>query len=269
MRPVNLLPEDQRGRGVASGDPMISYGIIGALGLLLLMVVFTIWQSNKAATLNDEASDLRAQATKYQTEAAPVVKYTDFGDEVDKRKLIIGGLAESRFPWHTALFNLSQSVPADVTIDSITGDTAAATTTPGPAAAAAEPAEEKPGATITMSGCASGWISYAKFAARLKTMPGVLSVSVKNSGGDSNPGGAPPSGDSGGAVDDSARHRNCGRRPLNFGVGIEYRTIPIDLIGLPKITVPGAGASGTTGAAPAPTAGTGGAPAAATSTGAG
>lgn len=263
MKPVNLLPEESRGRGVATGDPRLSYGIIGGLGLLLLMVLFTISQSNKATTLTDEAAELRAEAAKYQSQAAPVTQYTDFGNEVDKRKLLIGGLAESRFPWHTALFNLSQAVPLDVTIDSLTG-TAATAGDSATAAAPAQPgapAEEKPGATIEITGCSRGWVSYAQFASRLKTMPGVLSVSVKN-GGDSDSSGSnsPPQGDSGagGGPDDGARKKNCGKNPLNFSVGIEYRQIPIDLIGLPKVASAAAGgassATGATGATGAATA---------------
>lgn len=265
MRPVNLLPEESRGRGDATGDPLLSYGIIGALGLLLVMVLFTISQSNKTTTLQDETADLEAQAAKYQVKAAPVQKFNDFGSEVDKRTLIIGGLESSRFPWHTALLNLSQSVPADVTIDTIGAESA--TAGESGAAAAADPskaAEEKPSAIITIAGCSTGWASYARFASRLKAMPGVLSVSVKNSGSNDTGGSSSaPAGDSGvSGVDETARHKNCGKNPLTFSVGIEYREIPVDLVGLPKIAA-AAGASGATGATPAPSAATG-APAAAT-----
>lgn len=266
MRPVNLLPEEQRGRGVPTGDPLISYGIVGALGLLLLMVFFTILQSNKAATLADETTDLRAQAAKYQTKAAPVTKYSDFGDEVDKRKLLIGGLAESRFPWHTALFNISQTVPEEVTIDSITGNATAAADAAAAPAPGATATSEKPGVVVTLTGCARDWVPYAKFAARLKTMPGVLEVKMQNGGRQDTEEGGAAAGPATG-VGDTARHSNCGPRPLTFGVLVKYRQIPIDLIGLPKIS--SAGASSATGAAPAPTAGTGAAPATATSTGAG
>lgn len=276
MRPVNLGPQDSRARSGPSSDPTVSYGIVAALGVLLVMVLFTIMQSNKATTLMDETAELQAQTAEYQAKATPVQKFNDFAEAVDKRTLLIGGLAESRFPWHTAMYNLAQAMPPDVTLDTATAKTATPAAEGTPAAgteATTTNASGKPeGATIELAGCAAGWLSYARFVSRLKTMPGVLSVSGKNtnnSGNSDTPGQAPPNnggGDSGGSEEDKARKKNCGTYPLTFTVGVSYAQPEIDLVGLPKIAAPApaAGASGPTGATP-PASGT---PAAASSTGA-
>ncbi len=256
MRPVNLLPEESRSGGGPTGDPLVSYGIIGALALLLVMVLYTILLSNQATTAQDEADELRARAGKYQVKAEPVQEFNDFGAEVDKRTLLIAGLAGRRFPWHDALFNLSRVVPQDVTIDTIKASTAATTAESADAAAgdASGNVEEGPGATIELTGCVKDWIAYARYMSRLETMPGVSRVGVKTGGDDSGEeGGESDSGSPSGTDDDALRHKNCGAEPLQFTLAVDYKRVPIDVIGLPKAAPAGGGASGATGPAPSAT----------------
>lgn len=260
MRPVNLLLEDSRRGSGPMGDPMVAYGIVGSLGLLLVLVLFTIMQSNKVTTLNDETLALQAQAMKYQTKAKPVQSFTDFGSEVDKRTLLIGGLAESRFPWHTAFANLSRVSRGNVAIDKLD-----ASTTDAVAVTAAVPGEDaKPpeGATIGISGCTTNWISFANYVSGLEVMPGVLEVTGKNSGSDnSGSGDTPaPSGGStpGGDAANEQRKAVCGEGPLTFELTIHYSKLAVDLAGLPKIEsapvagAPAAGASPAVGAPATP-----------------
>ncbi|MBJ7347042.1 MAG: hypothetical protein JHC87_00560 [Thermoleophilaceae bacterium] len=263
MRPVNLLLEDGRRGSGPTGDPMIAYGIVGSLGLLLVLVLFSIMQTNKVTTLNDETLALQAQAMKYQTKAKPVQSFADFGSEVDKRTLLIGGLAESRFPWHTAFANLSKVTPSDVALDKIDATTAAPVVT-----VVATPGEEAAppiGATINIAGCTSGWIGVANYISALKVMPGVLDVTSKSSGSDTNnsgDSGAPKSGADPASSDANEKRKAvCGGTPLTFDLTINYSKLAVDLSGLPKIESAAAAGSAAPGASPAV-----GAPAAAPAT---
>lgn len=252
MRPVNLLPSDLRSRAAGEGDPRVAYGIVGGLGLLLVMVLLAVFYSNQATTLGDEAAALQAEAQRQQTTVKPVQSFNDFADVVHKRTLLVGGLAESRFPWDTALKNLSKSMPEDVTLDSINAATGGGT------------ADNANAATMSLKGCVASWVGLSRFTVRMRNMPGVKEVtgdtSTSDEGVNTSSGG---SGSSGSAAADARRKKNCGLAPITFGVQVIYDPQKVDLVGLPKIDGAAAGASGATGAVPAPAssttpAGTGG-----------
>jgi hypothetical protein len=256
VRAVNLVPPELRSRVPGDGDPRIAYGVFGGLVLLLVMVLVSVSYSNKATTLNDEAAALQAQAARHQTKAAPVQAFNDFAGVAQSRTLLVGGLAASRFPWGNALFNLSKSLPADVTIDSMNAVTAEQTaaaanqsTGSTAVAAASEP-------TLELTGCTSSWIGYSRLTVWLKNMPGVRDVTSSQSSAS----GPVAQAAAGGENADGARKNNCGPAPLKFTTKIFYQPREVDLVGLPKISAPEApGASGAVGATPAA-----GAPAAAT-----
>ena len=171
MRPVNLLPPELRARAAGEGDPRVAYGVLGGLGLLLVMVLVAVMYSNQATTLQDEAAALRAEAQRRQANVKPVQSFNDFADVVHKRTLLVGGLAASRFPWDSALYNLSRSMPEDVTLDEISATTAAGSTETGQANAS----------TMELGGCASSWVGYSRFLVRMRNLPGVNEV-IANDG---------------------------------------------------------------------------------------
>jgi hypothetical protein len=220
--------------------------------VLLIMVLVAVNYSNKITTLNDQTAAIQAQAQRHQTKAAPVQAFNDFAGVAASRTLLVGGLAASRFPWGTALFNLSESLPADTTIDTlkaVTADTAAAAANQSTGAAGVSSTAV---ATLELAGCTSSWISYSRLIVWLKNMPGVADVTSSQS-------------TDAGPIDQgtdaaSKRTQNCGPSPLKFTSKVIYEPREVNLIGLPKLSAPAdGGASGATGAAPAA-----GAPAAAT-----
>lgn len=240
MRAVNLLPDELRSRAAGEGDPRVAYGVVGGLGVLLLMVLLAIFYSNKATTLRDEANALQAQATRYQPKAQAVQPFNDFASVVQKRTLLVGGLAESRFPWDAALRNLARSMPEDVTLDTIN------TATSG----SAEGADNANAATMEMKGCASNWIGMSRFMVRMRNLPGVKDVV----GTDANSGASTDTNSTGGgqASGKINRTKNCGLQPVTFGVKVIFELQLVDLVDLPKIDSASAGgATGATGTLPA------------------
>ncbi|MFY9469564.1 MAG: hypothetical protein WAP37_05565 [Solirubrobacterales bacterium] len=244
MRPVNLVPAEQRAGG-AGGDPKVAYGIVGGLGVLLLMVLLAVSYSNKATTLQDEAAAIEAEAARRAVTVKPVQSFNDFADVVQARTLLVGGLAESRFPWDKALLNLARSMPEDVTLDTI----AAATTTTAGGTATGDSVQDPSSASLDLTGCASGWYGASRFLVRLKDLPGVKDVTPGASDTES----AAEDGSSEGGDAGGGRKANCGPAPLTFTYKVTYNPQKVDLVGLPKIggAAPAGGASEATGAEPA------------------
>jgi len=226
MRAVNLIPEELRPRIPGDGDPRVAYGVLGVLAILLVMVLVAISYSNKISTIEDQTAAINAEAQGHRSKVAAVVTTPDsVSGDVKERTLLVGGLAKSRFPWGTALYDLSRAIPSDTTLNSI--DVASAS----PTAASSSGAS---GASMTLGGCTSSWVGYSRFMTWLKTMPGVAKVESTSSA----------VSESGGQGEDDKRTKNCGPAPLAFGVVVTYLPRKIDLVGLPK---PEAGSSTATG----------------------
>lgn len=233
MRAVNLIPEELRPRIPGEGDPRIAYGVLGGLSLLLVMILLAISYSNKLNTIQDQTAALKAETQRHQTVATTVAVNPDtIGEQVKNRTLLVGGLAEARFPWGDALYDLSRAIPDDTTLNTITAASAAGTADGGGG-------EASGASTMSLDGCTSGWQGYSRFMTWLRQMPGVDTVESTSS--------AVASAAEGEA--DAKRVKNCGPAPLMFSLTVKYSPRTLDLLGLPKPQ--GGGATGATGAAPA------------------
>ncbi|MGB0872381.1 MAG: hypothetical protein ACPGWS_00200 [Solirubrobacterales bacterium] len=242
MRAVNLLPPELRSRVAGDGDPRVAYGVIGGLAVLLLMVIVAISYSNKATTLNDQATALEAEASRAQSSTVrPVEAFNDFAGVAQSRTLLVGGLAASRFPWGNALYNLSRSLPEDVTLNDINAVTADKSVVAADQASGAAAVESTALPSLALTGCTSGWIGYSRLMVWLKEMPGVNNVRSTQSTSNGVIGE--------GEDENSKRTQNCGPAPLQFALTVIYDARKVDLVGLPKIAAPqAAGATGSTGA---------------------
>lgn len=248
MRAVNLLPPELRSRVAGEGDPRVAYGVVGGLALLLAMVVLAISYSNKAATLQEQAASIEAQANRTRAQnVKPVQSFNDFAGVAQSRTLLVGGLAAARFPWGNALYNLSRSLPDDVTLNDIKAVTADASVaaTNQQTGATVTSSSAKP--TLTLSGCTSGWIGFSRLMVWLREMPGVERVNATQSTNE----GQKSTED---ATEEAKRSLNCGPSPLSFALTVIYKERQVDLIGLPKVAsaTPAAGATGATAAPASP-----------------
>lgn len=246
MRAVNLLPPELRPRVPGEGDPRVAWGVLGGLAVLLLVVIISIGFSNKAKTLQDEATAMNSEAQRIQAATAIVPTSPDtVTQEVKNRTLLVGGLSAVRFPWNTAMRDLSKSLPPDATIDTMVAASATAadasdTTLP---AGSMQP-------TMTLTGCTSGWVGYSRLLTWLKQMPGVSDVRSTSSA--LTQAVAPPEPEPGQKADPATtRSKNCGPAPLAFALTVSYRPKSADLLGLPRPEAP-AGGGGATGATATP-----------------
>ena len=251
MKAVNLIPPELRSRVPGEGDPRIAYGVFGGLVLLLIMVVLSVTYSNKVTTINDQTAQLQAEAQRHQVKAKPVQSFNDFAGVAQSRTLLVGGLAASRFPWGKAMYNLSRSLPSDVTLTSMNALTADQDITAANQDTGAAAVQSTTVPTLELQGCTSSWIGYSRLQVWLKGMPGVKDVrSTQSTVGTA----------SAVSGNDAAAKRtlNCGPATLTFTAKIYYQAREVNLVGLPKVSADSgaSGTSGATGAAPAPAANT-------------
>lgn len=263
MRPVNLLPPELRPRTPGQGDQRIAWGILGVLAVILLVVIASISMSNRAKTLQDEATAMRAEAERKQAAVALIpVRGDDLSETVRQRTLLVGGLSNMRFPWNVALRDLSKTMPKDVTFNTITATSATAADTGGNVAPAGGVPQLQP--QMTIAGCTSGWVGYARFLTWLRQMPGVSNVRSVSSALGAVVSESPDAEESEetDTIDDVERRENCQPQPLDFTLNVSYRPKTADLTGLPRPeATPTAGATGATttpAAAGAATPGAGG-----------
>ena len=200
MKAVNLIPAEQReGAAVGVGrSEGAAYAIMGLLAGAALLVLLYGMAKKEVNSRSSQAASLAAQAQSSQAQASALVPYTSFAAMREQREQAVSTLVDSRFDWAHAFHELGRVIPPNVSIASLTGTIASASTSSGasapaasaPAAGAASAASATavasatpPGAvpTFTLTGCAVNQKDVALFLVRLRLMDGVSAVTLGNS----------------------------------------------------------------------------------------
>ena len=182
MKPVNLLPQDQRRRQPSEGGGKSAYVVLGVLGLLLAMVAVYVVTGNQVTDSQSKAAAAKAEADSLQAQAAKQADYVDFAAIADARLNSVAGVAQTRFDWERFMRELSLIMPEGSWIQSADGSvfgdpldaSAAATADPTAAAAPAQPA-------ASLVGCVPGQTDTARMMVRLRAMHRVDDVELKES----------------------------------------------------------------------------------------
>ncbi len=180
MRPVNLIPqEDRRGGKAPLRTGPLSYAIVAILVLALGAVTLLVLTGNKIADRKAEVASLQSQVDATQARADQLSTYTNFADLQQARQETVASLATSRFDWERALHELALVLPDDVWLISMT---ATAATDPSASTSSSTTAVDGvTGPSLDINGCASGHEAVAKFLAALRDVDGVTRVTVLSS----------------------------------------------------------------------------------------
>jgi Tfp pilus assembly protein PilN len=182
VRPVNLIPQDQRRRTPRQGSGKTAYIVLGGLALLLVMVVGYVLTSNTVTENQNEADAARAEADQLEAQAAQQNAYTDFAQIAIQRTQSVAGVAATRFDWERFMRELSRVMPAGSWLQSadasVLGDPGGATTS-DPAAAAATATTPAPAANLV--GCTPGQDDVARMMVRLRQLYRVADVELNES----------------------------------------------------------------------------------------
>jgi Tfp pilus assembly protein PilN len=180
MRPVNLLPQDQRRRQPSEGGGKGAYAVLGVLAVLLAMVAAYVLSSNQLKERQSQAEAARVEADRLEAEAAAKENYTDFADIAQTRLMSVAGVAETRFDWERLMRELSRIMPEgswlQATEASTLGDLEATLPT---ANGAADPASASP--TASLVGCSPHQSDVARMMVRLRQLHRVSDVELNES----------------------------------------------------------------------------------------
>jgi len=181
MRPVNLIPQDQRRRTPSEGSGKGAHALLGLLAVLLAMAVVYVLTANSVTEREGKAEEARLEADRLEAEATNKASFTDFAAIAQTRMVSVAGVASARFDWERFMRELSLVMPEGSWLRSASASAAGA---PEAAAAPAsatptEPDTASPSATLT--GCTPEHSDVARMMVRLRQLHRVTDVVLTQS----------------------------------------------------------------------------------------
>jgi Tfp pilus assembly protein PilN len=182
VKPVNLIPQDQRKRRPSDSGGNGAPIALGVLAALLAMVVGYVLTSNTVTERKDKAQNASAEADRLEAQAGQENSFTSFAAIAQTRMQSVAGVAATRFDWERFMRELShimpegswlQSADASVTGDTSSGSSGTPTTAPAPGTVA------QPAATLV--GCTPGQDDVARMMGRLGQLYRVDDVQLNES----------------------------------------------------------------------------------------
>ena len=184
MKPVNLIPQDQRRRGASESSGKSAPIALGILAALLVMVVGYVLTSNTVTQRKDETKAASAKADRLEAQASQQNSYADFAQIAETRMKSVSDVATTRFDWERFMRELSLIMPHGSWLQSadasVTGQpTSAGSTASGPTTTGATAATPQPAATLI--GCTPGQDDVAGMMVRLGQLYRVEDVQLNDS----------------------------------------------------------------------------------------
>ncbi|HET7509477.1 MAG TPA: PilN domain-containing protein, partial [Solirubrobacterales bacterium] len=183
MRPVNLIPPDQR---QGSHSPLrtgpLPYLVLGALVALLAGVALLVTTGNQISERKDEITSLKQQNAAAQQRAQELMPYVQFAETHRARMETVSSLADSRFDWERVMGELSKIRPSNVWLTSLNATASGASGSAGSSEGSSSGLRGSiAGPALEMSGCTTGQDQVAGFVTALKQIDGVTRVGVESS----------------------------------------------------------------------------------------
>ncbi len=180
MRPVNLIPKEQR---PGSHRPMrggpLAYVVVGALALLLIGVVVLVITGNQISEREAEVVSVQKETRAAEAKAQRLAAYTEFHGIREQRLATVTSLADSRFDWQRVMRELALVLPGNVWLTNLGGTVTPNVSVDGAPSIALR--STIPGPALELVGCARDQNAVAGFVQALKQIDGVTRVGVQNS----------------------------------------------------------------------------------------
>jgi Tfp pilus assembly protein PilN len=188
MRAVNLLPRDDAAQNRRLPPPPVLFGCIGTVLVTILLAVLFLSASAKVARQREALAEAKAQYLAIPAPAPPSPVIAQLPQERQTRVAALATVLGQRVPWDRVLREVSQVVPSDVWLLSLTAQ-APSLTAAAPALGTALPQG------FTVTGCTYSQDAVARFLARLDVVPDLANMTLAKS--------TAGTGGSGGAADSS------------------------------------------------------------------
>lgn len=227
MRPVNLIPADQRrGESAQLRSGPLPYVLLGALVLILAGVTALVLTSNQVADSKAEIVTLKREDAAAQARAERLAAYAQFRTLSEQRVATVTSLADSRFDWERVMREMSLILPSDVWLVKLTATANPSVSVDGGDSGSLRAAI--PGPALALAGCAGGQEAVAGFVTALKDIDGVTRVGVESSELADKKSGAGVSGGEGGGGSDDCRTRNF---IAQFDLVVAFDAAPVPITG--------------------------------------
>jgi Tfp pilus assembly protein PilN len=222
MRPINLIPKDQRQGARKPGGPL-GYVLIGALVLLLGGVALLVSTNNQISTGKAEITEIQSETASAQARAAELTAYTRLEETHNQRIQTVTSLADSRFDWERVMRELALILPDNIWLTNLSGSANPAVQVDSGTASGLRGGV--PGPALEMIGCASSHDAVAGFVSALRDIDGVTRVGMEFSklpagGGGTESGSSEAAGGGGGT---------CQTRPWipEFQIVVAFDAAPV------------------------------------------
>jgi Tfp pilus assembly protein PilN len=180
VRPVNLIPADERRGTGAARTGLVGYLIVGGLVTVLAGVALLVTTGNTISEREAEVSRLEAEEASARARAESMSAFAQFAAVEEARTETVSSLARSRFDWERVLRELALVIPADVWLIDLTGTVSPDISLEG-GATSESTRSQVAGPALDLVGCAAGHESVARFVAALRDIDGVTRVGLSTS----------------------------------------------------------------------------------------
>lgn len=175
MRPINLIPEEERQVRGPSGP--FAYVVIGALVILLAGVALLVSTNNQVSIEKSEVIELQAENSAASAQVAKLSAYTKLEEAHQVRVSTITSLADSRFDWERVIRELSLILPRGIWLTTLSGSVSPAADAGGGGGSALRGGAAGP--ALEMTGCGRSQDQVAGFVTALRQIDGVTRVGLE------------------------------------------------------------------------------------------
>lgn len=237
MKAVNLIPSDARrgGRGAGGRSGGAVYVLLGALAVAVALVAVYVTATNQISTAKAKISALQTEALAASGTAARLAPYVQFAQLAQARATTIRGIAANRFDWHAALANLARVVPANTSLQSLSGSVVPGAAVSGASSGGSSSLRGDINApAFEITGCSGSQDDVARLISRLRLIDGVTRVSLQDSQKSASGAGGPSVATTGSAGSSGSSGQGCGANRPTWDIVVFFSALP------------GAGADGVT-----------------------
>lgn len=188
MRPVNLIPPDQRkgaarAAGATSGPPIRVLAVFGVLSVALLGVLALVLTKNQINSKTEELAKVQVQEQGVKQVADALRPYGQFAQVQQARRLQIDTLVSSRFNWERSLRQLARAIPENVWLLDLSGTASPAidVESAGGGGGLTNLREKADAPAFTITGCTYSQHAVARMMTRMQNLDDVTDVQLAKS----------------------------------------------------------------------------------------
>jgi Tfp pilus assembly protein PilN len=222
MRPVNLIPNDERrGDSAPLRTGNMIYVLLAGLAVLVLGIAAVALTGKQISDRETQKASLDQELQTETARANSLAAFSSFRAVQEQRSATVNSLAQSRFDWQRVLHELALVLPADVHVSTLTGSVNPQVQIDGGGDSSLR--ANIAGPALETTGCAPSQDAVAGFVSALEDIDGVTRVGLQSSqlGAASDSSGTSSSSSTGGSAPCQA-----GPETFDFEIVVAFDAVP-------------------------------------------